>query len=585
MMGMNLKLGLLALGVLLFSCKQDKTTKQQEAPVNENFPRKQTLYVGGWDWSAPSTFNPLDADPNFPMDGNVNLVYEALFGYNQISGKLEPILAQNYTESDSSIIVELDPQALWSDGTPVRAEDVVFTFELDRDFETTRHSNWNFLKTVKAQDSLKIIFQFNPERYNPLSVKDMISEVNILPRSVFSPLVDSAEGNLQKLLNFKNDKNIVASGPYTLHSYSQEQIVLKRNDSYWGKYKYENKLPEPLYIIHSLYQGNNHFSHAMTKGQLDLSSTYMPRIWTKKKDKVRAWDTEEPYHSPGSIPTLFMPLQKKPFSDVKFRRALAHSVNYERIRNLAVSKYTPSVKPGFILPFGPESKYYSQEDAGKYGYSYNLETARDILKQAGYQWNEKGELQYPDGSLLPPLSLECPQGWTDWENTLNIVRDDLKSLGIDAQKKFVPYGKWDEDVKKGTFDLIMKTQTANLWPSTPWKRFDQVMNSDSTLFKPVGEEMHHNFGRYRNEKVQKLLRAIPSLQKEEEIAKAYRELNRIFMEEIPVLTLMYRPTSFYQFSEQHWKGFPAAENQAHSTPQCLMIGAGIKDLWKLRSVP
>jgi peptide/nickel transport system substrate-binding protein len=570
-------------GFLLFGCGQEESKKgseaKKEAESQAEFPRSETFYIGGWDWAPPSTFNPLAGDPNFPIDGNLNVMYEALFGYDQMTGKMDPILAKSYEVQEKSISVTLDERAKWNDGTPVTVEDVLYTFQLDKEFPTPRHSNWNYISSVTAGDSNSVVFTLNEKNYNPLLILDMISEVNILPKAVFSALKEKTKGEFAEMLKFKNDSLPVVSGPYTLHKYYTDKIILVRNENYWGNVKFDGKKPGPKYIIHSLYNGNNHFSSAMTKGHLDMSSTFMPRLWKKKSDKIRAWSLKEPYHVPGSIPTVFMPVTSAPFDDVAFRRALAHAVNYSQIKTLAVSKYTPEVKPGFILPFGPEKAYYSQEDADKYGYSYDLEKARAILKEAGYSWNDKGALLDKTGKVMRSINLECPQGWTDWENTLKILRDDFRKLGIDAKERFVDYGIWDKDAKQGTFDLIMRTQTADLWPSTPWKRFEQVMGAKD--WKPVNETMHSNFGRYKDDATTALLDKLPTLTDEAEKTAAYRELNKIFMQQVPVLTLMYRPTQFYQFSEKHWTNFPTEENP-YASPQCLMIGAGIKGMWGIR---
>ncbi|MBQ1752715.1 MAG: hypothetical protein II109_04810, partial [Paludibacteraceae bacterium] len=64
----------------------------------------------------------------------------------------------------------------------------------------------------------------------------------------------------------------------------------------------------------------------MTKGNLDISSIFLPRIWDKAKDSIRAWSRQEPYHQPGSITTLIINHQVEPFNDSAFRQALARSV-------------------------------------------------------------------------------------------------------------------------------------------------------------------------------------------------------------------------------------------------------------------
>ena len=575
----------IALMVMLFGCKDDdKKKQQQESEANEEFPRSQTLYVGGFDWAQPSSFNPLAGDPNWPIDGNVKLVYESLFAFDQNTGSLSPMLAASYKLDETGAEVQLDSRASWSDGSPVTAEDVVFSFRVDSLLPTPRHSNWNFISKVEAKGNV-IRFTLDSKKPNPLILLDMLSEVSIIPQKVWSGILQGAKGpqgyDYAKILQFKNDQNIVASGPYTLFQYFPDKIVLKRNDNYWGNAKYEGRKPAPTFIIHSLYNGNNHFSSAMTKGNLDLSSIFMPRIWTKSADGIRAWSQREPYHVPGSIPTLFISLEKAPFDDVLFRRALVHSIDFQKIKSLAVSNYTPAVQPGFILPFGVESRFFNTQDAAEFGYRFDLAKARELLTQAGYTWNADKQLVGKDGKPLRALELECPQGWSDWEDVIKIVIATFRELGISASEKFVDYSVWDRDVKQGTFDLIMKTQTADLFPSTPWKRFEQVMSSHG--LRPVGEQVYSNFGRYRNPRADELLDRIPTIKDQAQLLAAYRELNKIFMQDIPVLPLMYRPTQFYQFSTRHWTNFPTEENP-YAAPQNLMVGAGVKALWEIQPV-
>lgn len=569
--------------LLLSGCQ--KTEEAPKSADNALYPREQTLYIGGFDWAPPTTFNPLDGDPNFPIDGNIRLMYESLFAYNILDGKAEPMLAKSYVQTDSSISVELDDRARWSNGEKVTAEDVLYTFFLDSIFPTPRHSGWQYIEKIQAEGN-RIEFIMNRKDKNPLVLLNLLSETSILPKRVFEPIVNASKSgdryNYANVLTFKNDSAPVVSGPYNLDAYFPDKIVLKRVDNYWGNVKHGGKKPAPLYVIHSLYTSNNLFNNAMTKGNLDVSSIFMPRIWEKKRDDIRAWSLKEPYHYPGSIPTLFIATTTTPFNDVAFRRALAHAINFEKIKAVAVSNYTAPVRPGFILPFGQESKYFNEEDAEKYGYVYDLEKARKILSDAGYSWDNEGRLLNPKGSVLRPLSIECPQGWTDWEDAIKVVAESFKQLGIETNQRFVDYGEWDKDLRYGKFDLAMKTQTADLSAATPWTRFEQVMNGKNV--KPVGEEAFTNQGRFSTPQSDSLLERIPSLTDSSELQSAYRTLNRIFMEQIPVLPLMYRPTQYYQFSTKHWTNFPTEENP-YAPPQNLIVGAGIKALWEIKAVP
>ncbi|WP_298772238.1 ABC transporter substrate-binding protein [uncultured Fibrobacter sp.] len=573
----------LSTAVFFCACKGEKKTTDDEQSQSE-YNRSETLYIGGFDWAPPSTFNPLDYDPNFPIDGNCRLSYESLLAYNQLSGELEPMLADSYSADESKITVHLDAKAKWNNGTPVTVDDVIFTFKIDSLLPTPRHGNWKYLSQVTNDGNNNISFHFGKNK-NALIILNAIAETSILPKSVFEPLVEKAKNgkkyDMSVITEFKNDSLPVISGPYNLKTYSPDQIVLERNDRYWGNYKYGGKAPAPKYIIHSLYNLNNHFNSAMTKGNLDISSVFLPRIWDKAKDGIRAWSRNEPYHQPGSITTLIIEHQREPFNDVSLRRALMHSINFEKIKSRAISNYTPVIQPGFILPFGTESKFFNKDDAEKYGYSFDIDKAKAILAEAGYKWDENGKLLDKKGVPVRNITIECPQGWTDWEDAIKVIVESLHEIGLVAEEKFVDYSVWDKDLRLGTFDLAMKTQTAELSAASPWNRFEQVMGSIS--YKDVGEEAFANQGRYKNDEANKLILKIPALTNEAELKEAYRELNRIFMETIPVLPIMYRPTQYYQFSTKHWDNFPTEENP-YAPPQNLVVAAGVKALWSIKPV-
>ena len=568
--------------MLLVGC--DKESKAAPEKVESEYNRSETLYIGGFDWAPPSTFNPLDYDPNFPIDGNCRITYEALLAYNQLSGELEPMLADSYTSSEDKITVHLDPKAKWSNGRQVTVNDVIYTFKIDSILPTPRHGNWEFLSAITDDGDNNISFHFGKNK-NPLIILNAIAETSILPKEIFEPLIQGAKSgkkyDMSRITAFKNDSMPIVSGPYNIKTYSPEQIVLERNDKYWGNYKHNGKKPSPKYIIHSLYNGNNHFNSAMTKGNLDISSIFLPRIWEKAKDSIRAWSREEPFHQPGSITTLIVAINNPPLDDVALRRAMMHSINFEKIKARAISNYTPAMQPGFILPFGAEAKYFNKDDAAEFGYSYNTDKAKAILAEAGYSWNDEGKLIGADKQPVRTFTIECPQGWTDWEDAIKVIAESFGEIGITAEQKFVDYGVWDKDLRLGTFDFAMKTQTAELSAATPWTRFSQVMGAVS--FKPAGEDAFANQGRYQNQEADEILARIPAETNEAALIEDYRKLNKIFMETVPVMPVLYRPTQYYQFSTKHWTNFPTEENP-YAPPQHLIVAAGVNALWSIKPV-
>jgi peptide/nickel transport system substrate-binding protein len=558
--------------------------------MREEFSREKTLYVGGFQWVKPGDFNPLSSQPSFPVSGNVNLVYENLFGYNMLTGNLEPILAKKYDISDSVLTVELNENARWSDGVPLTAADVIYTFYLHKKYPTSLSSHWHFIDTVYAENNL-IRFKMNKGNYNPLVMRDIIGTTLILPKHVFekiereaiasAAIKNSSQAILQKMRERRVQETLVASGPYKIHSYGDDFIALERNDNYWGNSAlYDGRLPAPQFIVHPIYSSNDDYNRALTEGYLDLSQTFFAYA-VESNDNIGKWSS---FYIPGSITALFINFgdsvpefsPNPALKSVHFRRAVAHAINYEKIRQVAVRGYVPEIRPGFIVDDNNEKLYYSAEDAAEYGVAYDPVKAREILKNAGFSWNKKGELLLADDSKIREIRITSPKGWSDWESAVKIIVENLKAIGIPAIANFCSDEDYWRKLSLGYFDMIMHTPRPEQSSSLPWSRFDAAFATQS--FEPLSVASWSNQGRYRNPEVERLLVKIPTLKDETEIREAYHELNRIFMKNLPVIPIMYRPSQYYQFSTKYWTNFPTDENP-YAPPQLLMTAGGVKGLW------
>jgi peptide/nickel transport system substrate-binding protein len=283
---------------------------------------------------------------------------------------------------------------------------------------------------------------------------------------------------------------------------------------------------------------------------------------------------------------------RPPLHDVHVRRAMAFAIQYDDIRELAVSGYSEPVKPGLILPFGFESKWYSEEDAQKYGATFHApERARAELAAGGYQsvFDADGkllEMRDRSGARVPTMFIKSPTGWTDWEAAVRIIVRSLRAVGIDVRERFVDGALYYPAGHTADFDLYVGTPSSAPTPSKPWSRFDFILTQQD--FAPPGEKMYRNIGRFNDPKspgyvprFAELLDLIPTLTDEAERLAAYRELNILFMQYQPVLPLVYRPDQYYEFSSRAWTGFATADNP-YLPPQIPGARMGTRALWSLQ---
>jgi peptide/nickel transport system substrate-binding protein len=569
------------------------------------FPRNQTMYVGGRQWGPPSTFNPLEGQASWPLMGydGSNLLYETLLVFNPLDGSMQPLLAASFVIKDDRIDVVLQEKARWSDGKPLTGWDVKYTFDIANQHRSLPHGvAWTYLKSVdlpEASDPAhppphprQVSFVLN-ERRNSLVMLDVLQQTRVVPKHVIEPMFAAAKNDPNEFLKNKFDKNPVVSGPYTLHSYSDEKIVTVRRDDYWGnEVFFEGKKPAPKFLIHSIFKSNEAFSVGLRQGTLDMSTSFVPRIWLKYPKGVRSWYDKPPYFLSSVQTTLFVNVLNKPLDDPHYRRAMAFSIDYKDIRELAVSGYSEPIKSGLILPFGLEAKYFSEEDVSQYGASvFDPARAKEELKLGGYKpvFNADGELVETldaSGKRMPTVFIKSPSGWTDWESIVRIVVRSMRAVGIDARERFIDGSLFWTAVFGGDFDLIMYNPHPTPTPSKPWSRFE--FNLTSEEWAPVGDKMFKNFGRFNSPKspayikrFDELIQLIPTLKDEAERVKAYRELNVLFMQHQPVIPLVYRADQFYEFSTRAWQGYPTSEHP-FLPPQMPADRLGTRILWHLK---
>ena len=583
----------------LFGCG----SSSQDELASGSLPRQETLYLSGQQNDAPGTFNPLAESwmTTWPVSGRFNLMYEPLLTYNSLTGEIESLLGSLVSKNNDSIVVDLNPAAKWSDGEKVTSRDVKFIYTMGS-INTSEQISAIHVDTIKSEPAgevERVAFLINKkQRNNPLSVMDLLQAIRIVPAHVFEPLIEKL-GSKDEVKKLPMDQNPVVSGPYALRSADPNKIILERRDDYWGNAALHNgQLPAPKYIVHPIYKNNEHNTIAMRSGNLDASQSYIPRINRKAGAGVHTWLNEPPYFLPGAMPMLIINTMKEPLNDKRFRRALATAIDYMALRKFAVSDYTDQIKPGLIMPTNLEGKYISDEDLAKYGVKLTItdekervETVKQMLSEAGYKsvWNDDGTLDHMEnakGEKIPTMYITSPNGWTDWEAMVTIAVEGMRKAGIDIREGFVDGGSYWPAMGLGNFDLIMHKPVADVTPSLPWSRFNEIMASRD--WQPLGAWAGTNIGRYNQPgtegfrpEVDKLLNAIPLMKNADSIATAYRELNRIFMEDQPSIPLVYLPEQFYEFSDRVWTNWPTAENP-YAPAQLPWVASGTKTLWNLK---
>lgn len=560
-------------GGLVTGCSSDDD-KGNSGKLTE---RQQTLYIGGWQSNPPTNFNPCSTTATFPTRTNqMQLIYESLFQYDLRDGGMKPGLGASFTQDAQSITVKIQPDAKWHDGKPVTADDVVYTWDFgNRVTSLDWHADWVYLKGVTKVDEKTVKFELNPAKLNPLVIKASMCSTWVLPKHVWSEVEKTNTG--VKLAEYMNEKPM-GSGPYKLDSYNAQQVILVRYDDYWGK-SVRGKLPAPKKIVHPIWTENSAYAAAFEKNEIDAMQVFVQKIWEMwevKKLPVKTWYQKQPYHMPGSMPFLTFNTKKKGLDNPKVRRAIAFAIDYARIAEQAVSKTSDPAQSSLLLPLGGDQQYFDKANVEANGWKYDPAKAKEILeKDLGATKGSDGIYKLSDGTRLGKWKLQTPKGWSDWNASCQVVAENLKAIGIDVEIDFPEANDLTPKIRSGDYEMAMWYINAKSDPSTPWGRFRDVMDMRGAA--PIGETTNQNWGRFEHPQVPELLDKA-AVATGDQAKATFKELDTIFMQNAPMIPLVYRALDFFEVNESVWTGFPTEKNP---TAAPTWIGAGVQWLYEI----
>lgn len=571
----------------------EATPEPTEAAIADPdaLPRNETLYFNGLQWSAPNDNNPLSSNSNnwFMAQNALSrvLVFETLYMFNQLDGKLYPLLADgDFVQEGNVFTIKIKPAARWSDGTPLTAHDVVYTFEIHRDMQTRFVSMWDYIISVEATDDHTVVITANddPEVYNPLKIIEQFPLLFIIPEHQFSQIVDAHNGDPEAVKKDKNE-NVIGSGPYKPMFADHTKIVLVRDDNYWGQDpSMWGRLPAPRFLAHNIFKDNNAGTVAFQQGEVDMSQQFIAEVWKLWEQglPISTFIDEPPYYEGASIPSAIFNLRRPGLDNVTVRRALAMAVDYNQIGTTAMSGYTLPIVPSLMNPSAFEQGLIDQDALAPLQWTGNqVDEANQLLDDAGIVDTDGDGIREIDGQNLE-FTVQCPTGWTDWNAALEIVAASGQRIGLNITTFFPDAPTWTENMQTGNFDIIM-----NSYPGAsivnPWNR------SYNTMFSDFGEmveaeRVFWNFGRFSNQRADEILEQIPKVTDRDELIALYTELNIIYLNEVPTIGLMYRPSLFYTVNESVWTGFPEKDDGSNIPPTILSDGFGIAGLFNVHLV-
>jgi len=567
-------------------------------------PRNETLYFNGYQWSPVVQWNPYSNNANNAMtivQGANNssarvTMFETPYMYNMLDGKLYPLLADgDYTWNDeqTELTFKLNPAAMWSDGTPVTADDVAYTFASHLKYETAEGANYkDFIETIEAVDPQTVLIKAklgaDGKVVNPLQLPAYISNIYVNQKAWTEKLEERSGGDPAA---FKADggEDVVWSGPYTRFFNDDQKVVLVRDEDYWGQdASMWGKLPPPKYLVHTIFADNNAGLVALQAGEVDVSQQFNANVqdlWLVDNLPVSTYLPEAPYSVTASLPTAYFNLKSPGLDNVAVRKAIAMAVDYDTIIANAMTNQSPTftqVPRSVMNPTDGEQALYDHDAVADLQWAGNdIEGANALLDEAGIVDTDGDGIREIDGQNLSYKAL-CPNGWSDWQAAIEIVAAAGEKIGIDITTEFPEWGVYQTvftDAAVNDYDIFM-VWSNGAGPTNPWGRVRQFMSSD---FAGTSGNWNGNWGGYVNPRADELIALIPNETDQAKLVEYYTELTEIYLTDVPSFTLMYRPDLFHAVNESVWTNYPQGDDGTDPPvpPTNLINGYGMAGLYNL----
>jgi microcin C transport system substrate-binding protein len=409
------------------------------------------------------------------------MVYETLLTLHPTTLAWMPVLATHWQVSPDRMTYRfrLDPNARWSDGQPVVADDVVASYDFVMDKGLQDPSNEIvFSKFKRPVAESKYIVRVESTQLNWRNFLYFAGSLSILPAHVLKN-VDGA-----RYLKEYNFKLITGSGPYVVNEADIAKgkgVTIRRRNDYWAaNYRRNIGLNNFDEIREIVVRDNNLAFEMFKRGDLDLYFVGISRQWVEELnfDRVQQGliQKRKIYNdSPSGTAGLAFNTRRQPWDDIRIRQALAHLMN----RDLLIEKL-------FFKEYVPQNTYFGGAYANPSNpkMPYDPKRALELLQEAG--WKPGG----PQGRLVrggQGLTMELLYSDKQSEPWLTIYQEDLRKVGVGLNLRLVTPETFFSLVMQRNFDVAYMAWGGLVFPNpeTMWASSlaDVPNNNNLTGFK------------------------------------------------------------------------------------------------------
>jgi len=421
-----------------------KTTSE---PVIKSIGKVNAPQGGTFNYNLdgePTTLNPITQTDLYTRY-ILEYVTSHLMERNLNSFQYEPSVAEKMEVSKDGLVFTftLNKNAKWSDGKPLTAEDVKFSFDVIHDPTYNAATLWSYYENLKSVEILNEhqVRMTMKEKY--FKNDEVLCDTWLVPKHIYG---DAKEG-------VKKNKSVIGSGPYKLVEYDQgKRIVLEKIDNWWGsevenfkgRYNFKN-------VIFRFIKDQTIAIEALKKGEIDYSEltaeSYVKKaIGPEWGAKVERYKVEN--KAPKTYSFIGWNLKRDLFKDRDVRVALAMLIDRKQMNE----------KFRFNMAMPAAGPFYYQSlnaDSSVKPFEFNPKQAAALLKKAGWEDTAKsGTLSKMINGQKVDFKFTLIYGNKETEKYWTLYKEDLKKAGIQMDLKLLEWNALSKAVDDREYDAF-----------------------------------------------------------------------------------------------------------------------------------